>query len=487
MAGPDPRIEAALAETLPLLPEERSWSFRDMLAVKSGLAIATWAFLFGGATGQLVGFVDGLIAIVCGSALGIGLLFFALLVPSYKWGTESFVFMRSAFGPLGSSLLVAVFVVGSVPFWIAILASMAGASASELLANLSLGGQTGGWPVATIVTFAVLMLGVLFAALGSNSLRLLNLVLVPLLVLLSVSLLAALLVQPGWPAILAAQPASPPHDRATNLMLAVELNIVGGFSWFGLVANLARFGKSARGAIWGSWVGLVPVYSLPVAVGLASSLTLGSGDPVQWMTPLLGPWLGLAMLVILILANLSSVVGMLQGNMASVVQNFGRPVQRLGIARTVIVFAALAAGIDLLATDALYTRFYSVVAFFGAIYAACVGVLLADRLVLRRNRLSIRGLHDAGAGGAYYFWRGINPAAFAAVAAAFVTYLVLLEPVEQLPGPAFWLLGASLPAVAVAFVVHLGLSGVFIIRAGLGDYSGQPPGPPAIIAKEPAE
>lgn len=487
VGAPDTRIEAALAETLPLLPDERRWSFRDMLAVKSGLAIATWAFLFGGTTGQLVGFVDGVIAIVCGTVIGIGLLFFALLLPAYKWGTESFVFMRSAFGPRGTSVLAFLFVVGSVPFWIAILASMAGASAHELLVSLGFDALTGNWPVATVVTFAVLVLGGLFAALGSNSLRLLNLALVPLLVLLSVSLLVALLVQPGWTAILAAQPAAPPHDRAINLMLAVELNVVGGFSWFGLVANIARFGKTARSAVWGSWVGLVPVYALPVCVGLASSLALGSEDPVRWMTPLLGPGLGLVMLVVLILANLSSVVGMLQGNMPSVIQNLGRPVQLLGFARTVVLFVIVAAAIVLLATDALYSRFYSVVAFFGAIYAGCVGVLLADRLVLRRNQLSIRGLHDLGAGGPYHFWRGVNPAAFAAVAVAFAAYLVLLEPLEQAPGPGFWLLGASLPAVAAAFVVHVGLSRLWVIRAGLGEYPVLRGGVADIIVNGPAE
>jgi hypothetical protein len=82
-------IELALAETLPLLPEERSWSFRDMLAVKSGLAIATWGFLAGGATGQLVGFADGMVALFAGTALGIGLLSFALLLPVYRTGTEA--------------------------------------------------------------------------------------------------------------------------------------------------------------------------------------------------------------------------------------------------------------------------------------------------------------------------------------------------------------------------------------------------------------
>ncbi|NJO55744.1 MAG: hypothetical protein HC834_04590 [Rhodospirillales bacterium] len=90
MAGDDiNRIEAALAETLPLLPEERSWSFRDMLAVKSGLSIATWGFLFGGATGQLVGFVDGVIALTFGTATGLGILFLRCCCRSIALGARA--------------------------------------------------------------------------------------------------------------------------------------------------------------------------------------------------------------------------------------------------------------------------------------------------------------------------------------------------------------------------------------------------------------
>ena len=255
-------------------------------------------------------------------------------------------------------------------------------------------------------------------------------------------------------------------------MLAVELNIIAGISWFGLAANLARFGRSARGAMWGSWMGLVPVNLLPAAAGLASSLTLGSADPVAWMTPLLGPAMGLAMLLILLLANLSSIVAMLQGNMHTVLQNFGRPFQRLGFARTVLLFVVAAGAIVLLASDSLYTRFYAVVAFFNAILASCLGVLLADRLVLRRARLCVRALHDAGEGGPYGFWRGLNPAALAAVVLGFLTYLSLLEPLKQLPGPLFGFAGASLPTAAVAFVAHLALTRALVIPAGKGGYPG---------------
>lgn len=469
MANHSPALEAALAETLPLLPEERSWSFGDMLAVKSGLSIATWGFVFGGATGQLVGFVDGAIAMFFGTALGLGLLFFGLLLPVYRTGTESFVFMRSAFGPLGTSLLAAVLVLVG-PFWVAILSTMAGAATEEVLIGLDLLAATPAWPVAEATAYCVLALSCLLAALGSNTLRLVNLAVAPLLVLLSAGLLVAVFWQSGWQAIVSAQPPASPLDRDTRLMLAVELNIVAALSWFGLAGNLMRYGRSARGAVWGTWIGLVPISLVPGLAGLAASLALGSPDPVQWMTPLVAPVIGLAMLLILVFANLSSIIAMLQGNVPTIVQNFGRHVLALGFAGNVAAYGTASALIILLASDALYARFYTVTAFFGAVLASAVGILLADWLVLRKRQVSIGALHHTQPGGAYGFMAGVNPAGLVALGAGFAAYVAMLEPVSQTPAAGFRHLSATLPAMTAAFAAHLALSRMVTIPRGLGGY-----------------
>jgi NCS1 family nucleobase:cation symporter-1 len=480
-------IEAALAETLPLLPQERSWSFRDMLAVKGGLAIATWGFLAGGATGQLVGFADGVVALFCGTALGIGLLSFALLLPVYRTGSESFVFLRSAFGPGGTSLLAVVLVMGVVPFNSAILSTMAGDATQEVLIGLDFLAPEPGWSVAKATALGVLAFSCLLAARGSDTLRRFNLVVVPMLVLLSGGLLIAVFWQSGWQAVFSAQPPASAYDRATRLMLAVELNIAITLSWFGLAGNLMRYGRSARGAVWGTWIGLVPISLLPAFAGLASSLVLGSADPVQWMTPLVGPVIGLAMLLVLIFANISSLTGMLQGNVPTIVQNFGSLARRIGFAGNVAMLGLAAAVILLLASDALYAQFYTVVAFYGAIFAACVGVLLADWLVLRRRTVDVRALHHAVPGSAYSFIAGFNPAAMIALVAGFATYIALLEPVSQTPAAGFRHLSASLPSMGLAFVVHLALSRLITIPRQLGGYSALPEAKTVTYDIEPAE
>jgi NCS1 family nucleobase:cation symporter-1 len=312
-------------------------------------------------------------------------------------------------------------------------------------------------------------------------------VVVPLLVMLSGGLLIAVFWQSGWQAIVSAEPPASSFDRATRLMLATELNIVVTMSWFGLAGNIMRYGSGARGAMWGTWIGLVPVSLLPALAGLASSLVLGSPDPALWMTPLVGPVIGLAMLLVLIFANISSLTGMLQGNVPTIVQNFGSRARGLGFAGNVAMLGIGAGLILLLASDALYARFYMMVAFSGAILAPTTGILLADWLVLRRRTVDIRALHHPAPGSAYGFIAGFNPAAMIALVAGVVTYLALLEPVSQTPGALFRYASASLPSVAVAFIVHLALSHWVTIPRGLGGYPAPARAKSVRVGAEPAE
>ncbi|MDC8754461.1 cytosine permease [Erythrobacter sp. sf7] len=117
------------------------------------------------------------------------------------------------------------------------------------------------------------------------------------------------------------------------------------------------------------------------------------------------------------------------------------------------ILCVIASWIIWFATDALHAKFYSITASFGAVFAACIGVLLADRLVLRRSKANPAALHDTSGG--YAFWSGINPAALIALVAEFATYIALLEPVSQTSAALFRYTSASLPAIAAGFFVHL--------------------------------
>ena len=55
----------------PLLPTERLWGPWEFTYANSALAIATWAFLIGGAVGLFVGPKEGIAAIIIGNIIGV--------------------------------------------------------------------------------------------------------------------------------------------------------------------------------------------------------------------------------------------------------------------------------------------------------------------------------------------------------------------------------------------------------------------------------
>ncbi len=460
----------ALAESLPLTRLNRSWNFVDVMCVKTGLVIATWAFLFGGATAQWVGFWDGVFAIFIGNAIGVILLLLGLVLPSAKWGTEFFVHQRSVYGPLGVLIFVLLVALLAVFGWAALLATMTGKAVAEIARSSLSAMPVGSETLATVVSLLVLFWVWRLVVRGSSGVRLLNLVAAPLLVLLCVWLMASIFSKVSFADIVAAPAIKPGPDRMKNLMLAIELNIASGISWFSLAANLGRFATTQRAAVWGSFVSYVPVNGLAYVVGLTSALVLGSADPVTWMVPIVGPLGGALLLVILVLANLSSLVGMIQGNCQTLVQILGPRAQTLGWAGITGWSLLITAVIVVFATDALYDRFNTLVAFFNALFAPVCGIALADQLVLRGNRINLRALYEQRAGSDYYYWKRINPCAFIAMGAGAWVYLYLVNPLTFDSAPLFRHISATLPSIGVAFVVHWVLTRVVSIRMGWGAY-----------------
>lgn len=463
-------VDDALAETLPLTRAERRWSFLDVLSVKSGLAIATWAFLFGGTTAQYVGFRDGVLAMLAGNTIGVVILLLALVLPSSKWGTEFFVHQRSVYGPIGALAFVLVVVVAVVFAWAAILSTMIGKSAVAILQLAAPSASASAAAIQLAVSVVMLAIAWLILIRGSASVRVLNRLAAPGLLLLCAWLMVALFSTVPLATLLAAPPIAPHPDRATNIMLVVELHIAGGISWGSLAANLGRYAHTQRAVVWGSLIAYVPVYVIAASVGLISALSLGSADPVSWMIPITGPVAGALLLLLLGLANLSSLVGMVQGNCQTLIQHFGPRLQRLGWPRFTLFFFTGVALMVLLASDALYDRFYTLVAFSEAILAPLCGVALADRLVLRRNRLDLRALYDGTTRGAYAYWGRVNWAAFAALLSGSAVYLSLLNPLAMTGSALFTRVSASVPAVVTAFMMHVLLTQLIVMRAGKGAY-----------------
>ena len=465
-ATESPEREATFG-TLPVLRHERVWNFADFTWVNIGLAIATWAFLVGGATALFVGAERGIAAMVIGNAIGVALMILASVVSSGRYGLEQYTFLRSVFGPLGIAVIVLTVILVIEMGWTAVLAVMFGRATAQV-SNEVLDTNIG--PNGILVTlFALVALAVAWFVLarGPVTIRFFNRIVAPVLAVVVVVMLVLIFSERSWSEIAAAPPLEPFDDDALNFMIAVEFNLGVGFSWWPVMGSLARLTTTPRAALWPNMIGLFAATIVAQVVGLFAALTLGDADPTVWMIPLGGTVLGIIALVFVAFANITSMSSIVYSTCLALRQAGGRPLQRLRWEVLTAAFFLLPAVIVFF-PGGLYDNFLKFVTWGSAALASICGVVVADYFLLRRQRIDLRAVYDDR--GPYAFWGRVNPVAVAAFVLGFVVYVALFNPQTLRANSPFELISASVPAFLAALVVHVLGARLIVMRAGRGGY-----------------
>lgn len=447
-----PDQDATLNE-LPLLRRERIWGFWDYSSVNVGLAIATWAFLQGGAVAYYVGAKQAVASIVIGYGISVLLVSLAPCLPCGRYGVEQFVSMRSVLGERGARALMVVMSALLAAAWSAVLAIMCGHALANV-ANQVLDTEiSAGAGIVSVL--AVLALGASWAivARGPRSIELVNRFVAPGLVVVTLVMLALVFTRTSWSELAATPAFDPWGDGHLDFMLAVELNIAGGFAWWPNVGNLARLTRSTRSAFWPNAIGLFLASVVAAIVGVFAALALGSEDPTLWMVPLGGALLGVLALAFVGMANITSVVAQSYSALVAIKGGGGSAVRRVPWALLAALILAPAA-VLVFFPEAVYDNYARFVSWGAIVVAPLCAVQLVDFFVLRRQHLDLRALHLPHGESRYGFLRGWNPVAVGAVALGALTYALLLNPVSYEPAGWFRYLTASLPAFAVAGVAH---------------------------------
>lgn len=471
-AAENVRREATFG-SLPVTRDERVWGFADFTWVNIGLAIATWAFLVGGSTALLVGFRQGLLAMLIGNAIGVIIMLLASVVSSQRYGVEQYTILRSVFGFGGVALIVLTVVLFTEMGWSALLSVMFGRATAQV-SNEVLGTSLD--PSGLAVTgFSLLAIAVAYVVLakGPLTIRFLNRIVAPGLAILTLGMIVMLFTQTSVSALLDAAPLAPFGDPRLDFAIAVEFNLGVGFSWWPVMGSLARLTTSPRAAMWPAMIGLFGATIVAQVVGMAAALTLGDSDPTVWMVPLGGAWLGVAALIFIAFANLTSLASIVYSTCLAIRQAGGGVLAKVRWERLCAGFFVLPAVLTFF-PSLMYDQFLVFVTWSGAFLAAICGVVVADYFVLRRQRLALKDLYAPGRASRYHFTGGFNVAALVAMALGAITYVVLYNPQTLQTRAAFDYVTASVPAVVVAGVVHLVLTAVLHRRAGRGGYDDAP-------------
>ncbi len=462
-------LDATLTE-LPLLPQERIWGFWQHSSVNVGLAVATWAFLQGAAVAYYVGVVQAIASIVIGYGISVLLVALAPCMPSVKYGIEQFVGLRSAFGENGARLVMVAVSTVLAAAWSAVLAIMFGHGLVTVINQLAGTQLSESGVAASLLALVAVIVSCLVLARGPVSVEAVCRVIAPMLVIILLGIIVIVFTHSTWSELTALEPlGGVSDDKHLSFMLAIELNLAGGFAWWPNLGNLSRLTRSARAAFWPNWVGVFAASVVAAIVGALAALSLQIEDPTQWMIPLAGAGIGVVALVIVCLANVTAILSQGYASMVALKGGGGRVFRTAAWPWLIAVILGPAAVLVFFPT-AVYDNYGRFLSWGAIVLAPLCAVQLVDFFVLRRRQLNIRQLFLPVDQSGYGYWRGVNIAAFVAVAAGALTYSLLLNPVSYEPSGLFRYTTASVPAFVVAGLVHYVLTRLVVQRLGMGGY-----------------
>jgi len=406
---------------MPLLPGEREYGTLGANSTCFAYGVATWCFLTGGYVAELVGAVEGLICLVAGNMIGVLLASLPLSFSCQENGLEQIDACRPAFGPRGMAVVLVLYLINMIG-WSGLILVMFGNGIRNIVNAFGL--EAGEWLVSAGVALGI-GLSYMVVTRGVSMLNRFNGIITPGLIGLVVFLFYMLFSGYGWEAITQAEPLAPGPSPLVNYLVAVELGIASGFSWWGGIGFLARNTRTRRNAIFPEVIQLGFSAGTVCAAGTFSALIVQSSDPTEWMIPLGGVVLGVIALIFVALANVTST--------AVSVYASGLALRHLRVFRGAdwrwVVLAALFPCAPFVFWPGELSSFGDAfLAYNGTMYAPISGILLVDYFFMRRRKVSLWSVFEDGENGRYYHVKGINWVALGALLLGQALYVFLYNP-----------------------------------------------------------
>jgi NCS1 family nucleobase:cation symporter-1 len=306
--------------------------------------------------------------------------------------------------------------------------------------------------------FVFWALNVYFIVKGTESIKWLEALAAPFLLLVGVGLFIWAYVAGGGLGPLLSQPSQfQTAGDFWRFFLPAVTSQVAFWSTVSLnIPDFTRFAKGQREQVLGQLLGLpttMAAYSfIGIAVTSATVVIYGKAiwDPVELLARFDNPVVIIVSMLALIVATLTTNIA---ANVVAPANGFANlwP-RRITLVRGGLITAVLGVVMmpwKLLADYGSYV--FGWLIGYSGLLGPIAGIMIADYFIVRRRQLSLRDLYVRG--GAYEYTKGWNPAAMLAlalgVAAALIGYVV--EPLRVLYDAA-WLVG-----FAVAFLVYVGL------------------------------
>jgi NCS1 family nucleobase:cation symporter-1 len=456
---------------LPTLREERPYNSLDNSYINIGFAIATWCFLIGGTLSLFVGFWTSVIATIAGNMTAVLIMIMGTTLPGAKYGTDNYTNANSYLGKNGTYILMACIVVFQIA-WIIVLSIMFARSVDNVASAAFHTKSMGNVFVGIMSVIAVLFVWLIVWK-GPLVMKTLNAIVAPMLIIVMAGMLIIISNDIGWESIVRAEPLAPFESPWVNFLIAFELNLGAGLSWWPNMGGMARLCKSAKAAFWPNIVGLVIAATIGTAIGVAAALTIGSSDPTEWMIPLGGIFLGIIALLFVAIANLTS--------NSIVVYNMCLGLKTLKFFHkknwgTIVMIFLVPVIIGLLIWPSqIYDNFYILLGITCTFYCPLVAVNFVDYFIFRKQNLSVRDLYNRTETSKYYFWKGFNWVAIFIFVIGMPFYLLFLNPITLAYREPFIYVTASGGSVLFSGILYYVLGKALLVKKSVGGYKQEMP------------
>ena len=411
-AGPEvldsPRYNHDIA---PTRVHERTWNKWHITALWVGMSICVPTYTLGGVLTAYFGLSVGeaLLAILLANIVVLIPLTLNAF-PGTKYGIPFPVLLRSSFGIIGSNvpcLIRALVACG----WFGIQTLFGG-----LAIHLFLGSVFEGWKslggtgeVIGFMMFWALNLWVVLR--GAESIKWLETLSAPLLVLVGLGLLVWALPNVSMTELLAQPPKRPEGASVYGYFFAGLTAMVGFWATLSLnIPDFSRYAKSQKDQILGQIFGLPLTMFLFAALGVvmtaASEKLVGVtvSDPVSLIGHIQSPgWVALAMALIIIAtlstntaANIVSPTNDFQ-NIAPKLINRTKAVMLTGFVGLALMAHELLKKLGLLVSEvSLETVYSNWLLGYSSLLGPIAGIMVVDYFIIRQQKLDLAGLYRDG-------------------------------------------------------------------------------------------
>ncbi|MDH4106844.1 MAG: cytosine permease [Gammaproteobacteria bacterium] len=431
----------------PMLPTEREYKFWGAHGTCFAYTIATWCFITGGAVANYVGAIQGMVCLIAGNLIGTLMVSASLSAGCHRYGLEQIDFCKPAFGQNGARIVLIFYLINMIG-WSGLILVMFGNG----IVNIAdaMGYEPPRWLAGAGVALGI-WITYLITTRGVHLLSLFNNIVTPGLLVVVSFMFYMLVTTYGWDEVVAAKPLEPLPTPWLNYAVAVELGIASGISWWGGVGFLARNTRSRRNAIYPEVIHFGLVQGIVCSIALVSGLMIGSDDPTRWMVPLGGLFMGVLALGFVALANITSTAVSLFASGLALRHVPGLHKRRW---KQIIVLTCVPLVLFVIWPQELFDLGDTFLAYNGTMQAPVAGILLVDYFLLRKQHIHLRSIFEGSPRGQYYYSKGFNFLALAAVIAGQIAYFSVYDPFTDEAHDLFRYLPASVAAFCLPALVY---------------------------------